>query len=101
MSLLVQGKKVPTRFRCWIRTTGQNQVVTAATTSYGLRLGGSWTSQKAYKVYFHMDPDPCHIFSEKAAIIDLLQRPFLSTVLHHLILARWCVYQVGPHRSAS
>jgi hypothetical protein len=23
----------------------------------GLRLGSSWTSRKAYKVYFHMDPD--------------------------------------------
>jgi hypothetical protein len=42
-SLLVQGKEEsnPTRFGYWIRTTGQNQVVTAAMTSYGLRLGSS------------------------------------------------------------
>jgi hypothetical protein len=48
-----------------------------------------------------MDPNHMHIFSEEAAIVDLIQRPFLSTVLRHLILARWAVYQVGPNRGAS
>jgi hypothetical protein len=42
-----------------------------------------------------------HIFSEASAIVDLLQRPFLSTVLRHLILDRWGVYQVAPNRDAS
>jgi hypothetical protein len=42
-----------------------------------------------------------HICSEAATIIDLLQRPFLSIVLHHLILAQWTLYQVGPNRGAS
>jgi hypothetical protein len=49
----------PTRFGYWIRTAGQNQVVTVATTLYWFWLGSSWTSRKAYKVYFHMDLDSC------------------------------------------
>jgi len=40
----------------WIRTAGKRQLVMAATTSYGLELGCSRTSWKAYQVYFHMDP---------------------------------------------
>jgi hypothetical protein len=35
-----------------------------------------------------MDVTHIHIFSEAAAIVDLLQKPFLSTVLRHLILTR-------------
>jgi hypothetical protein len=35
-----------------------------------------------------------HIMSEPAAIIILVQRPFLPTVLRHLILAHWAMYQV-------
>jgi hypothetical protein len=53
------GCWIRTAFGCWIQTAGQNQVVTAATTSYGLRFGSSWTLRKAYKVYFHMDLDSC------------------------------------------
>jgi hypothetical protein len=49
----------PTHFGCWIRAAGQNQVVVASTTSYGLRLVSSWTSRKAYKVYFYMDLVSC------------------------------------------
>jgi len=42
-----------------------------------------------------------HICSDLAAVIDLLPRPFLSTVLRHLILTQWAVYQVGPNRGTS
>jgi hypothetical protein len=62
----------PTHFGCWIRTEGQYQVVMAATTSYGLRLGRSWTLRKAYKVYFHRIRTHVHIFIEEAAIADLI-----------------------------
>jgi len=45
-----------TFWKGWILTAGKRQLVMAATTSYGLGLGRSRTSWKAYQVYFHMDP---------------------------------------------
>jgi hypothetical protein len=91
----------PTCFECWIQTAGQSQVVTAATTSYRLRLGVLGLHGKLIKSTFIWIWTHVHIFFEAAAISDLLQRPFLSTVLRHLILARWGVYQVEPNRGAS
>ena len=55
---LAQSKKEiesNTFWKGWIRTAGKRQLVMAATTSYGLGLGRSRTSWKAYQVYFHMD----------------------------------------------
>ncbi|MED6178867.1 hypothetical protein PIB30_111577, partial [Stylosanthes scabra] len=43
----------------WIRTAGQRQLLTAATTSCELRFGRASTSWKAYQVYFQMDPATC------------------------------------------
>ena len=60
-SILAQGKKEikSNTFQCWIRTTGQWQFVTDATTSYGLHFGRSSTSWKAYEIYFQKDPASC------------------------------------------
>ena len=60
-SILAQGKKEikSNTFQCWIRTAGQWQLVTDATTSYGLRFGRSSTSWKTYEIYFQKDPASC------------------------------------------
>jgi hypothetical protein len=42
-----------------------------------------------------------HIMSEPATIIILVQRPFLPTVLRHLILAHWAVYHVESNSDAA
>jgi hypothetical protein len=47
----------------WIRTAGHTRLVTAATTSSGLRFGCSSTSSKAYQIYFPKDPElPPYLF---------------------------------------
>ena len=57
-SLLVQGIKESksNTFWSWIRTAEKQWLVMDATVAYGLRLGRSSTSWKAYQVYFPMDP---------------------------------------------
>jgi hypothetical protein len=42
-----------------------------------------------------------YIMSEPTAIIILVQRPFLPTVLRHLILVHWAVYHVESNSDAS
>jgi hypothetical protein len=42
-----------------------------------------------------------HITLEPAAIIILVQRPFLPMVLRHLVLAHWAVYHVESNSDAS
>jgi hypothetical protein len=42
-----------------------------------------------------------HIISEPVTIIILVQRPFLPTVLQHLILAHWAVHHVESNSDAS
>jgi hypothetical protein len=57
---LAQGKKViesNTFWKGWIQTAGKRQLLTAATTSYGVRFGCSSTWWKTYQAYFHMDLD--------------------------------------------
>jgi hypothetical protein len=47
----------------WIRTAGQTQLVTPATTYSRLHFGRSSTSWKAYQIYFPMDPEsPPYLF---------------------------------------
>ena len=46
----------PTRFGGWIRTAEKHRLVMDATVAYGLGLGHSSTSWKAYEIYFQKDP---------------------------------------------
>jgi len=39
----------------WIRTGGKQRLLKVAATSSGVCLESSWTSRKAYEVYFPMD----------------------------------------------
>jgi hypothetical protein len=42
-----------------------------------------------------------HIMSQPTVIFILVQRPFLPTVLRHLILAHWVVYYVESNSEVS
>jgi hypothetical protein len=42
-----------------------------------------------------------YIVSDSSAVTIFIPRLFLSTVLRHLILGRWPMYQVGSIRDAS
>jgi hypothetical protein len=42
-----------------------------------------------------------HIMLEPTAIVMLVQRPFLPTVLRHLSLAHWAMYHVESNSDAS
>jgi hypothetical protein len=60
-----------------------------------------WAHVNLIKSTFIWIQTHVHIFFEVSAIVELQERPFLFTVLRHLILARWAVYQVGPNRAVS
>ncbi|BAT04795.1 Os08g0298800, partial [Oryza sativa Japonica Group] len=85
----------------WIRTAGQRQLLTAATTSCELRFGRASTSWKAYQVYFQMDPVTCPYLFWSGRNCHFTPDYFLSMVLRHLFWPNGLCIQVGPIRGAS
>jgi hypothetical protein len=85
----------------WIRTAGQTRLVTAATTSSGLRFGRSSTFSKAYQIYFPMDLEsPQYLFGVNRNP-RFITESFSATVLRHPNLAQRAVYQVESKSDAS
>jgi hypothetical protein len=85
----------------WIRTAGQTQLVTAATTSSGLDFGRSSTFWKAYEIYFPTDLEsPPYLFRVNCNP-RFTTEFFLATVLRHPNLAQRAVYQVESKTDAS
>ena len=64
-----------------------------------------WAVQVLYgkiiKSTFQRIQPHVHIFSESVTIVYFIPRCFLSTMVHHLILAQWVVYKVESIMDAS
>jgi hypothetical protein len=61
-----------------------------------LALFGKLTKSTFQRIHPHG-----YILSDSSAVTIFVPRLFLSTVLRHLILGRWPMYQVGSIRDAS
>jgi hypothetical protein len=58
-------------------------------------------SEKLLESIFICVKPKVHTMSKLAAIVILVQRPFLPTVLQQLILAHWVVYHVESNSDVS
>jgi hypothetical protein len=84
----------------WIRAAEQTQLVTAATTSSGLRFARASISWKAYQIYFPMDLEsPQYLFGVNRNT-RFTTESFSATVLRHPNLAQRAVYQVESKTDA-
>jgi hypothetical protein len=90
------------RYRAgWIQTTGQTRIVTAATTSSGLRFGRSCIFWKASQIYFPTDPKSPPYLLGVNRNPKFTTESFSATVLRHPNLAQRAMYQFESKTDAS